>query len=240
MIFFCFLLLKNIFAHDHKRDGVDIPDPLEGLNRIVFVFNDLIDGLFFKPISILYNEIMPECFKESFQNINANLKEATNVVFYLFQGDPHRSLKSIGRFMINTTAGLGGIFDFAKKIDLNHEPTSMNETLIKWGVGSGFYVVVPFFGPSSLRGVSALTIDTFGDPWIYIAGNKKREHNTHGENRVPLYAIYAIDKMNSRVELLGVLDDINKSLDPYSALRSSYTQHQKYIEEKTKRDDHNH
>lgn len=229
--FFLFmnLLICNIYANesDTQTEQTEISDPLEPVNRAVFSFNTLIDGLFLKPLAILYDQAMPSIVKTGVKNFTTNLKEIQNSIFYCLQGDVKNGLKSLGRFTFNTMTGCGGLIDFAKKIDLPYSETNMNETMVKWGIPMGIYIVIPFLGPSSMRGMSGTALDLISDPWYYIAANKKRAHNHHKQNLIPLYAIYAIDRVQKRAQLLEVIDSANRSLDPYAVIRSYYAQHQK-------------
>lgn len=204
----------------------EISDPFERPNRVIFSFNRIIDGLFLKPAAILYDQVMPQIFKKAFKNVKQNLGEVTNVACYALQGEGHKSLKSAGRFVLNTSVGLGGLIDVAKEIDLNPEDTDMGKTLKKWGAKPGFYLVIPILGPSSLRDGIGLAVTTVTDPWYCTASNKHRAHNHHKQQRKPLYGIYAVDLTRQRAKLIDITDDLERSVDPYGATRSYYAQYQ--------------
>lgn len=230
-----YLWMVGLFAIDlcaqtqQKQDlqmEEEIADPFEGPNRVIFSFNRIIDGLFLKPAAILYDQVMPQIFKKAFKNVRQNLGEVTNVAYYALQGEGHKSLKSAGRFVLNTSVGLGGLIDVAREIDLSPEDTNMGKTLKKWGAKPGFYLVIPILGPSSLRDGIGLAVTTTADPWYYAASNKHRAHNHHKQQRKPLYGIYAVDLTRQRANLIDITDDLERSVDPYVATRSYYAQHQ--------------
>jgi phospholipid-binding lipoprotein MlaA len=109
----------------------------------------------------------------------------------------------------------------------------MNETLVKWKVLQGPYLVLPIWGPSSFRGTVGLTVDWLIDPWIYIARNRHRIGNSHRQQLYLLYILYGLDSIRLRAKYRGVVDEASKSPDPYVMLRSLYYQHQKKLEQKS-------
>lgn len=228
------LLVNPLLAENASQEISEESDPLEAPNRIIFFFNRIIDGLFIKPAAILYDQVMPNAVKKTVKNVKSNLGEISNTAYYALQGDGKRSMKSLGRFAVNTTVGIGGAMDVAQHIDLEPEETDMNETMIRWGATPGFYIMIPVLGPSSLRGTLSLATDTAGDPWYYITGNKKRIHNHHQQQRIPLYSTYLSNRLDQRSRYIGVTNEIQENIDPYVAMRTYYFQHQKHIEKKVR------
>lgn len=212
---------------DIDFETAEIKDPLEGINRTVFRFNDIVDGMIFKPAAILYNSTVPELGKKGVNNFLHNIFSPLYFVNYTLQRDGDRAVKTFFRFFINSTVGLFGLVDVAGKMGITSEATSMNETLASWGVKNGPYLVLPLIGPSSFRGTIGIVSDWYINPIYYISENNHQKNNRHYQQKNLLYAIYGVDAVNRRSQLLLFLNDINKnSLDPYTSLRSAYFQKQ--------------
>jgi phospholipid-binding lipoprotein MlaA len=192
-------------------------DPLEGLNRGVYKFNDVADKAVFKPVATAYKAVAPTPVRKGFNNFFNNLGMITTVVNDLLQLKFAYAFTDAGRFVINSTFGLAGFIDVASMDKIERRKEDFGQTLGHWGVGSGAYLVVPFLGPSSTRDFSGLIVDTAtSDPITYT-------HNI-GEIRLhnQLRAAQFIDK---RTELLVANDLIDEaSLDPYAFMRDAYLQ----------------
>lgn len=142
-------------------------DPFEPFNRTVFAFNDTLDRWLLKPTAKVYQAVMPEFAERGVRNVFSNLGEVRNTVHNTLQGKLGGTLSSTSRFLINSTVGIGGLFDVATKIGISSQTEDFGQTLGVWGVNSGPYLVLPLFGPSSLRdGFSKIT-DPFLDPITY-------------------------------------------------------------------------
>jgi phospholipid-binding lipoprotein MlaA len=126
-------------------------DPWERMNRFTYRFNARFDEHVFLPVANGYRR-MPSPIRSGLHNFFTNLSEIGNVVNFALQGRIKYSVRSLGRFVFNTTAGIGGLFDFAADAGVKYLPTGVDDTLAKWGVNPGPYVVLPLLGPSSLRG----------------------------------------------------------------------------------------
>lgn len=135
-------------------------DPLEPINRVSHGFNEVLDKILLKPIAKTYQFIMPEFAERGVRNVFRNVGEVRNIVHNGLQGKGKGAVQSTGRLLINTTVGIGGLFDVASKIGIPLEREDLGQTLGRWGLGPGPYLVVPFFGPSSLRD----SIGLIGDP----------------------------------------------------------------------------
>ena len=193
-------------------------DPLEGLNRGIYKFNDVADKAVIKPVAKGYKAIAPTPVRIGINNFFNNLRTLTSVLNNLLQFKFANAFSEAGRFVINTTFGIAGFIDVAgmDKIPLHKE--DFGQTLGHWGVNNGPYLVLPFIGPSTLRDTTGLVVDTVTtDPITYT-------HNI-GEIRLhnQLRAAQFIDK---RTELLDATDIVDEaSLDPYAFMRDAYLQH---------------
>ncbi|MCP5362196.1 MAG: VacJ family lipoprotein [Hyphomicrobiales bacterium] len=198
-----------------------IPDPLEGLNRKVFEFNETMDETFLSPVARTYRNAVPEWGRYRVGNVLSNLGEPVNFVNSILQGDVESIFTSFWRFTLNTTLGLGGLFDQASSWGLKEKRRDFDQTLANYGVGTGPYLVLPFFGPSTARGTVGRLGDVFADASTYASW--------------PVAAGYrTTDIIHTRSEYLDLVDDIRRdSFDPYATFKSAYTQRRaKLIENK--------
>lgn len=188
-------------------------DPFESLNRGVFTFNDTMDGLLMKPVAQGYRYIVPQPARHGIRNALNNLTMPWSFANALLQGDPGRAGSALLRFIVNATIGIGGLFDPATDMGIDYVDEDLGQTLAVWGMGEGFYVVLPFLGPSSLRDTIGLIGEFFGDP-VDIAADQA---NVKG-----LQAAYlGIRLIDAREELLDPYDQLMaESEDPYVAFRS--------------------
>jgi phospholipid-binding lipoprotein MlaA len=157
-----FLYVAVLLCGTYSSYALANDDPLESVNRVTHGFNDVLDKLLLKPVSKTYQFLMPEFAERGVRNVFSNLGEVRNVVHNGLQGKGEGVTRSTSRFLINTTVGIGGLFDVATKIGIPLEREDLGQTLGKWGVGPGPYLVVPFFGPSSLRD----SFGIIGDPML--------------------------------------------------------------------------
>ena len=144
-------------------------DPWEGFNRAMYTFNDKADSYLLKPAAKGYRAVTPDAVETSVANVFSNLTELRNVLNDALQWKWGQAGNDLGRFLINSTAGVVGLFDVAKYAGLEKsEGEDFGQTLAVWGVGQGPYVVLPFLGPSSLRDAAGLPLDFQTDPVSYI------------------------------------------------------------------------
>ncbi|MGB4810913.1 MAG: VacJ family lipoprotein [Methylophilaceae bacterium] len=192
-------------------------DPLEGLNRGVYKFNDVTDKAVIKPVAKAYKAITPTPIRIGINNFFTNLGSITTVVNDLLQFKFANAFTDTGRFVINSTFGLAGLIDLAGKDNIALHKEDFGQTLGFWGVGSGAYLVLPFIGPSSLRDATGFAVDTLvTDPLQYP--------RNIGQIRLAnqLRLAQFIDK---RTELLTASDLVDEaSLDPYAFTRDAYLQ----------------
>ncbi len=193
-------------------EAVKIEDPFEGANRNVFGFNEGVDEMFLEPVSRGYVAVVPEWGRNRVGNFLSNLDEPVTFVSSVLQGDVDNAFTSFWRFVINSTIGIGGLFDQAQYAGLEKREEDFGQTLAVGGADSGSYVVLPLLGPSSVRDTVGLVVDSFINPFNYVSGG--------------LIAARAItDAVNSRSNALELTDEIERtSFDPYATFKSAYTQ----------------
>ena len=210
--------------------SVDNRDPLEGINRGVYKFNDVSDKAVFKPIAGAYKAVMPTPVRTGVNNFFANLKTLVTTVNQVLQFKFNKAAESAGRFVINSTIGIAGLFDVASKQGIPQYKEDFGQTLGYWGMGDGPYLMLPFFGPSSLRDVTGLATDAYAfDPIMYV-------------DNVPVRNSLIVTKfIDARAEMLPGSDLLDEAaLDPYSFMRDAYLQrraNQVADGEVTKKDD---
>lgn len=191
-------------------------DPFEPVNRAVYRFNDTADRYVIRPVAKGYSRVAPPWLQTRVTSFFTNLGEPANSVNGLLQGSPAKAGTSLLRFVINSTVGLGGLFDVAGRDGLKLADEDLGQTLAVWGVPSGPYLVVPFLGPYSLRhGIGAL-IDTGLHPVTYV-------HDR--EARVGLVVLYGISQ---RAQLLGADRAVREAFDPYIFVREAYMDRRQY------------
>lgn len=138
----------------------DYRDPLMGFNRAVFAFNDVSYRYVLAPAANTYQTVTPAPVKAGIGNFFYNLRTPVYALNHLFQGKPGQTVKDLGRFLVNTTVGIAGIFDPADSwLDMERQVTSAGDTLAQYGVGYGAYLVLPFIGSSNLRNAGGMMLE---------------------------------------------------------------------------------
>ncbi len=207
-------------ASDIDKTTGDIPDPYEKTNRAIFDFNQTVDKNVIKPVAKGYRSITNEYVRGKTRNFIDNLKEPITFANQILQGKILDSGETLSRFVINSTVGLAGFNDYAKDINLERTKEDFGQTLASWGISSGPYIMLPFFGPSTPRHAVGRVADTFSDP-LFIATQGKYDE----EMQTPYFAIKTIDTISYRESMIETLDDLEStSVDYYTALRSAYGQ----------------
>ena len=192
---------------------VKISDPLEKFNRAMFQFNDKMFLYFMRPVGKVYGMFLPEPFRVSIRNAFGNAKVPVRVVNCSLQGKFSGAGIELARFFINTTMGIGGLFDVAEKdFSLHAHDEDFGQTLGVWGVGSGFYLVLPFLGPSSLRDGIGTGVDALMDPLIYTDVDLAIQMGLFGGN--------AINEGSLRID--EYMEFRKAALDPYISMRHGY------------------
>jgi phospholipid-binding lipoprotein MlaA len=209
------LLLTGCASTNKNGDG--IADPIEKFNRSIFKFNDVVDTAVLKPVAEGYRAGVPKPARVGVRNVLRNLKSPQIVANDLLQGNLKAACDGTTRFFANTLLGLGGIFDVAGNEGVKYKEEDFGQTMGVWGAGTGPYVVLPLFGPSSVRDTAGLAVDMYTDPVRLVLENT--------DHYVASYTRSAITVVDKREEFLDVVADLKKnSIDYYAATKSAYTQ----------------
>jgi phospholipid-binding lipoprotein MlaA len=199
-----------------RAEFEQVNDPLEPANRVVFGFNQLINRILLKPISQVYRAVTPDFLQNMVGNVLNNAGEPVRMANALLQGRVTDTHKIFNRFLVNTTAGVGGLIDMASEGDLKPVQADFGQTLHTWGVPSGPYLILPLLGPSNPRDAVGFAVDSVAQPWGYVA---KDLGGVATANRYTIASTGAtlLDKSKA----LDQLDALEKgSLDFYAQLRS--------------------
>lgn len=189
-------------------------DPWESFNRPVFRFNDTLDTYALKPIAKGYQAITPQFVEDGVHNVFNNIGDVGNLVNNVLQGKMHDAGVDTGRLIANTTFGVLGVFDVATRMGLDRNDEDFGQTLGAWGVSSGPYVVIPLFGPSTVRDAGAMVPDSFLQPYPYI-------------DHVPTRNVTrAVDVVDTRANLLSAEKMITG--DKYIFIRNAYLQNREF------------
>lgn len=189
-------------------------DPLEGLNRGIYKFNDTADKAVIKPIAGAYKAVLPSPVRSGVNNFFNNLGTFVTMVNNILQFKFSNAMDDAGRFVMNSTFGIAGVIDVASMDNVPKNNEDFGQTLGYWGVGSGAYIVLPFIGPSSVRDTTGLVVDTYAfDPLGYIDEPAWRNG---------LYGLKFVDKRAQYLPASDLLDEA--ALDPYAFMRDAYFQ----------------
>ena len=212
----CVAACASSATEQHEYD-----DPFEGYNRAMFSFNYQVDKYVIKPVAEGYRAVTTPFIRERISSVIDNLKEPVSAGNHLLQADPEASVKSLSRFVINSTLGLGGMFDVAEGWGLPKDKTTFNETFAKWCIPQGPFIVLPLLGPSTPRAATGMALDFVFDP-VYWA--TYQDANVHDKASWG----YAIAQgITAREAALDILDDLERnSVDFYATMRSAYLQNQ--------------
>lgn len=199
-----------------------IKDPLEGFNRAMFQFNDWIDTYFMKPVSALYNKIMPRPLNQGIHNFFNNVQNFPTIANDILQLHFYQMANDSWRLLINTTLGIGGLFDIAERIGLPPYTNDFGLTLAYWGWRDSAYLVLPFWGPNTIRDSIRHPVDYFAFsiyPHIYPARTR--------------YELYALSVLDARAQLLKFEPIVREAvLDKYVFMRNAFYQRRQYQVEK--------
>ena len=204
-----------------KKSG-KVKDCFEGLNRATFSLNQGLDKVIFKPIAKGYRKL-PSSVRAGTSNALINISSLITIPNNVLQGEFKKAGINTGRFAVNTTVGILGIFDVASKINFpKYEKEDYGQTFGTWGVGAGCYVVLPVLGPSTIR-------DTVGSFVNVLGGDPYYNASTHGNNEYLSNSLYLKTKVASGIDFraknLESIDNLEKnSMDFYASVRSLYLQ----------------
>lgn len=188
-------------------------DPWERWNRKVYAFNDALDTAVIRPVAEAYVKVVPQPIRTGVSNFYGNFADAWSAVNNLLQGKVASSARDVARVGTNTLIGLGGLFDVATPLGIDAQREDFGQTLGRWGVPPGPYLVLPFFGPSNVRDTFAMPLDRSAGPALAFQQDSAR------------FGIVLVGLVNERANLLAtgrMLDDM--ALDRYVFVRDAYLQ----------------
>lgn len=191
----------------------DPRDPWEGYNRSMTRFNDAVDDAVVKPVANAYKAVLPQPVRTGVGNFFGNLGDVWSFVNNALQAKPEGALHSFWRVVINSTIGLGGVFDPATEMRLERRREDFGQTLGYWGAGPGPYLVLPLLGPSTLRDTLALPLDFYGNPVGQV-------HDVPVRN-----SLVGLQYVDTRARLLDAQELLGEAaLDPYTFTRDAFLQ----------------
>jgi phospholipid-binding lipoprotein MlaA len=207
-------------------------DPLEPMNRYFFDVNIFLEEFWLKPLAGMYNAALPQQAQNGVHNFLLNLRQPWTAVNDLLQGNPDRAGEAATRFAINSTVGVGGLFDWASGWGFPEHEEDFGQTLAVWGVGSGPYLMLPLLGPSDVRDAAALPVDWYLDPvnvavtnYIPIPDNKHPRDPHQLENSWFPTAHGFVDAVDNEARNGQAVEELRKqSMDFYATVRSIYRQ----------------
>lgn len=200
---------EGIFPRDTVEDG----DPLEPVNRAIFLLNQGIDYILIEPIAGAYSEVVPEYVRDRISNILRNLNEPIVLANNLLQGELEDGRGTIWRFLINSTIGVVGIFDVSTDLGFPYKKEDLGLTFASWGVESGPYLVLPILGPSNVRDAWGRIGDFAFDPinwWTFGLQSTSKS---------------AVQVLDAKTDNISIMDDIKRNaIDHYASIRTWYTE----------------
>lgn len=194
-------------------------DPLEKFNRGVWGVNQAVDKVVLKPVTTAYRGVAPKPMRQGVTNFFSNLTEPWSFLNNLLQGKPDRAARNLGRFVVNTTLGVAGLFDHATKLGVAPAPEDLGQTLARAGINGGPYVILPVLGPSTLRDGIGSGVAFAADP--VNVGIREADVSVWYKR-----GYTAMQIVSARSDLIESGGDafLESSLDPYAAARSAYLQ----------------
>jgi phospholipid-binding lipoprotein MlaA len=192
-------------------------DPYEGFNRGVYKFNDTLDRAALKPIAKGYRKVTPGFVRAGVGNVLSNLEYPGTFVNQFLQGKWVLGFRDTGRFLLNSTLGVAGLFDVATPLGLEKNDEDFGQTLAFWGVSSGPFVNLPLLGPSSMRDAPSRAVDWFTNPLQYAEIPWEAEWGQR-----------AINIVHSRSELLPLDETLQRTYDPYAFIRDAWAQQREF------------
>jgi phospholipid-binding lipoprotein MlaA len=191
----------------------DNPDPYEDLNRQMFAFNEGLDRAVIEPVAYGYRAVTNEPIREGVGNFSSNLGEPLTFMNHLLQGKLPDAGATLGRFVVNTTVGIAGVFDPAASMGMQRTNEDFGQTLGVWGVDSGPFIVLPFLGPTTTRDIVGRGADAALNPLNYP--------EFENDDAIRL-GIVALGGLNAREGAIEAFDELRQQIDPYTTLRRLY------------------
>lgn len=191
------------------------PDPFEGVNRVTHGFNDVVDMVIFKPLARSYKWVVPNMAQTGMSNFFLNLDDINNATNNVLQGKFKAGTSDMGRLLLNTTMGLGGLLDPASTVGLTRHNEDFGQTLQVWGIPNGPYLVLPLLGPSTLTDFLSRPIDSQTNPLLYYRPTRDR-NALLGANLIDIRS----DFLSAESLVFG---------DRYIFFRDAYLQRREYL-----------
>jgi phospholipid-binding lipoprotein MlaA len=196
-------------------------DPLEPTNRVFYAINNGLDTVLLRPAALAYRYVVPEPVRNGLHNMLANMGTPVQLANDVLEGKPRRAGDTTMRFLINTTVGIGGIFDVAKRLGYPDHDADFGMTMALWGVPDGPFLFLPVLGPTGPRDAAGFGVDIAMDPSTWMGTGPNHPGWTAFK-----WSRYALSALDSRERVLDSVDSIKKTaLDPYATFRSLYRQH---------------
>ena len=198
--------------------GSNPVDPYESINRKTHKFNKVLDTIILKPAAVVYKTIIPGFIRTGINNAYNNVNMIPTFANDLLQADWTNANKDAGRFVVNSTIGIGGLFDVAARYNLPERSNDLGITFAKWGDKNSPYIVIPFLGPSTIRdGMGMMFNYTFLTPYPYL------------DSSTLTYSLLGLRYVDLRSQMLETDRLIAESLDEYAFIRDAYLQHRNYL-----------
>jgi phospholipid-binding lipoprotein MlaA len=215
------VLAAPAFCQPDPATAVSQKDPWEGYNRWMFNVNTTVDRVTLKPLAKGFKAVAPKFVQSGYANLFSNIAEPWTFANAVLQGKSDSSFRTLGRFLINSTVGLGGLFNVADRWGVKQDKEDFGQTLAVWGVPSGPYLMLPAFGPSNPRDLVGRVVKIVYEPINLVITKEVGSLAGYGET--------GADFFNTRVGLLSTADPIlEKSDDPYITTRSAWYQNRLY------------
>lgn len=205
------LLLCCMAVSTYAVSDNDPNDPHQDFNRHMFALNDSLDKTIFKPVATLYQTVLPSVARKGVTHFFSNLDEIPTVVNDTLQGNGHYIAHDSTRFLMNSTLGVGGLFDVAADVGLQKHSQDFGLTMAKWGYKDSSYLVLPLLGPSTVRDTLGLPVDYFASVYPYL-------------DQSTSLTLYSIEVINTRANLLSYGGVYAQAFDPYVFVRNAYLQ----------------
>jgi phospholipid-binding lipoprotein MlaA len=199
-----------------KQRAPSEADPWEGLNRGIYAFNDVPDRYLLKPIARGYRAVLPNFMRRGVSNFFDNMATPRSMVNNFLQGKPGEGLDDLGRFVMNTTVGIAGLFDVASASGIPVYDEDFGQTFAVWGVPDGPFVMIPLIGPSTLRDAAAFPLDWISNPLVHYTDSSVRDK------------LVILRLIETRARILTAEALIAESPDIYVTLRESFLQNRRF------------
>jgi phospholipid-binding lipoprotein MlaA len=201
----------------HPPGSTEENDPLETINRGILSFNETLDMILIDPLANMYKDLVPEFARERVAYVLRNLGEPIVFANNLLQGELEEARGTLGRFVVNSTLGLGGLFDVSTDLGLPYKKEDFGLTLAAWGLDAGPYLVLPILGPSSARDAWGRIGDYFMDPINWWAFHDEREAYSFIRTGVQI--------LDAKTDNLELMEGLRKNaIDYYATIRAWYTE----------------